>query len=500
MTRSKATAPSAASGDTLGVGSVVDGYRVQRILAARRGIDTVAEATAPNGRRVALTVLASGAAADKARRSEFLRLARLQASLRHPSLVPVLGTGSKRGCVYCATALVDGETLADRLRRAPLDPRSALAILGEVAAALELAGPKGLIHRDLRPGAVALVGGEHMHAVLIDFGISCAPGKAFERTADPTAIEYRSPEELRGEPPRLRSSVYSLGCILVECLTGEPPHRYDRPLLTAHAHLVEPPPRVSQRHGDLPPELDAVIAEALSKDPRRRFRSPAALIEAAGRAVGSDVRVPVEEDRRRQHAREKAKTREQRRDRRRVRRAAAARAVWPLPRGSRRAAVWAGVALVASALSGFATGNASWSPEPRQARPAPVTPAQPSPTTVRRAAYLQSVDETIEQLAERRSKLRRSLRSATGHTGQAVAATALAAAYREARTELPVAPVAAGRRLDQGLGGADRAYRRLAAAARRTDGRAWQAARVKAARSEMDAERALSALVTSEAR
>jgi serine/threonine protein kinase len=489
-----------ASGDTLGAGSIVDGYRVQRVLATRRGIDTIAEATAPNGRRVTLTVLAPEVAVDKTRRSEFLRLARRQASLRHPSVVPVAGAGCKRGRAYCATALVEGETLAERLRRGPLEPSRALAILGEVAAALELAGPKGLVHRDLRPGAVALVGGEQTHAVLIDFGISCTPGRAFDRTADPTAVEYRSPEELRGEPPRLRSSVYSLGCILVECLTGEPPHRHDRPLLTAHAHLVEPPPRVSQRHGDLPPELDAVIAEALNKDPRRRFRSPAALIEAAGRAVGSDVRVPVEEDRRRQDAREKAKAREQRRDRRRARRAAAARAVWPLPRGSRRAAVWAGVALVASALSGFATGNASWSPEPRQARPAPVTPAPPSPATVRRAAYLQSVDETIEQLAERRSKLRRSLRSATGHKGQAVAATALAAAYRKARTELPAAPVAAGQRLDQGLGGADRAYRRLAAAARRTDGQAWQAARVKAARSEIAAERALAALVNSEAR
>jgi serine/threonine protein kinase len=500
MTRSKARARSAASGDTLGAGSVVDGYRVQRVLATRRGIDTLAEATAPDGRRAALTVLAPEIAADKARRSEFLRLARLQASLRHPSLAPVLGAGYKGGRAYCATALVEGETLAEHLRRGPLEPARALAILGEVAAALELAGPKGLVHRDLRPAAVALVGGEHTHAILIDFGISWAPGRAFARAAGAAAIEYRSPEELRGEPPRLRSSVYSFACILVECLTGEPPHRHDRPLLTAHAHLVEPPPCVSQRRGDLPPELDAVIAEALSKDPRRRFRSPAALIEAAARAVGSDVRVPVEEDRRRQQAREKATAREQRRDRRRARRAATARVVWPLPRGSRRAAVWAAVALVASALSGFATGNASWSPEPRQARSGPAAPEGPSPATVRRAAYLQSVGDTIDQLAERRSKLRRSLRSATGHKGQAVAATALAAAYREARSELPAAPVAAGQRLDQGLGRAARAYRRLAAAAWRTDGRAWQVARVKAARSEIAAERALSALVTSEAR
>ena len=99
-------------------------------------------------------------------------------------------------------------------------------------------------------------------------------------------------------------------------MTGAPPFRHPRPLLTVHAHEVEPVPRVSERVPGLPPALDDVIARALAKDPRERYRSPTELVDAASRALGLGGRVSAEEDLERQRTRDRVAAREQRRRRR----------------------------------------------------------------------------------------------------------------------------------------------------------------------------------------
>jgi serine/threonine-protein kinase len=428
----------------------------------------------------------SPGSAGEAYRREVVRLARVQASLSHPHLVPVLKVCDKRGLTYFVTQLVRGETLADRLRRGPLEPATALTILGQVAAALELAAVRGLVHRDLRPAAVALLPGQRINAVVTDFGITCPPARGCELLDHGEAMAYRSPEELRGNAPRVRSLVYSLACILFECLAGEPPYRHGRPLLMMHAHLVGTPERISERDGSLPGELDALFAQAMSADPRKRPSSPAQLVEAAGRTLGVAVRVPLATDRKRQRAQEKVATRARRRARRR---ANPRERALTMPRRA-KVSLWAAIALTASAASGFATGNASWSPDP-------ATQA-PSTAAVVHARYLRTVDTAIDRLVARRAAARSRLRAADGRRGQAVAAKALAVAFRDAHDTLPVAPVITGSVLKRSLLDASRAYERLAAAARTTDARAWRSAKAKAVRSEVEVESALRALRSAE--
>ena len=301
-------APRRTSDRTIRPGTAIGRYSVEHVVSSGANGTTVVEARAPNGWRVTLTVLG-----EDGSREEIVKLATVRASLEHPHLLPALAPFHDPRGMVLAVAWKGPLTLADRLREGPLEPQRAVRILAQVAAALELAASKGLVHRDLTPEAVALRERGPDHAFLGDFGIARPAARGCALAGEPAGVEYRSPEELRGEPPRPRSNAYSLACILFECLTGAPPYRHARPLLTIHAHLVDPPPRIGDRRDGLSPGIDDVITRALAKNPHDRFRSPAQLVDAAGRALGVDVRVPVAADLARQRGRERAATRERRR-------------------------------------------------------------------------------------------------------------------------------------------------------------------------------------------
>jgi hypothetical protein len=510
--RKKSQARAIAPGATLGQ------FRVVRVVSSRPGIDAIVEAKTASGTRVGLTVLGDAFSADPALRNATLKLARTRAALEHPHLLPMRGPWQSSGRAFYASVGPGRETLAERLRAGPLEPADAVRIVGQVAGALELAAAGGLVHHELTPSAIVLQNGD---AKLGDFGITSPFGRGCELFARSGCIDYRSPEELRGEPARLRSSVYSLTCILVECLTRAPPYHHERPLLTLHAHLVEPAPRISERANGLPARIDAVIATGMAKDPRERFRSPAQLVEAAGKALGVESHVPVEEVVRKQRAREKVAAREERRrEERRHRRPARSETRKPASGRARtghspatstkvrrrpsRVAVWAGAALFVSAMSGFATGSADWSggdsaPEPRRGPAVDATAAERSAAQTERRAYVRKVNRTIDRLGQRRAEARKRLRRAEAAAGQAAAARALAGAYRKAGRALPDEPPESfsDGRLRAGLSDADHAYRRLASAAREHDGKAWRDAARAAVRSEARVERALGALQSS---
>lgn len=479
-------------------GATVGRFRVVRVVARRPGIDTVVEAKAESGARVSLTVLGEAFDGDPALRSTTLKLVRTRAELEHPNLLPLRGPWLSSGHVFYASGPPGHQTLADRLRLGPMAPAEALRICGQVASALQLGAAKGLVHHDLSPAAIVLKEGEKPHALLGDFGISSVSARGCELLQRNGDVDHRSPEELRGEPAKLRSSVYSLACILLECLTGAPAHRHERPLLTLHAHLVEPPPRISQN--GLPARIDAVIAKAMAKSPRERFETPAELMEAAGKALGVEVRVPVSEVERQLRTQEKVAVRERRRATRRERRQTAHRT--PVRRQPSRVAVLAGVALFASAMSGFATGSADWSGDGGDRAPRAATgtssadaaaAAERHATHKRQVSYLRAVHGTVVRLNDRRAKARHQLRDARGQAGQAASAGALAAAYRDARQSLPEPPSSgfADARLGQSMRAAERAYGRLARAARQGSGAAWKTAGQEAVSSEQQVAQAL---------
>jgi hypothetical protein len=379
-----------------------------------------------------------------------------------------------------------------------------MRLLGQVAGALEAAGRAGLVHRELAPENILLTGGKPSRALLTDFGIAIPPSRRCELFGAVEAIDYRSPEELRGEPLDQQSNAYSLACILVECLTGAPPYPYDRPLLTLHAHLVDPPPRVSQRRAGLSPELDAVVATGLAKDPPERFRSPARLMRAAREAAGVEAPIPVvpaKQDKVRAPAETGAAAAKTprpagRSSARRLRDVRLARQPAARRRRPRAALAAASVALLVSAGSGFALGTTGPSATDPSESGAAVS-RQAHDQRARLADYVRIVDRAVERLGARRAAARRRLRGAEGPAGQAAQAEALAAAYGKAGKELagkPPAEASAAPALGKRLRATARAYRRLAAAARKGNERAWREARDEALQRERDLQRALGTL------
>jgi Protein kinase domain len=456
--------------------ATVSGYRVERVLSARIGVHTVVEAVGPDGGRVAITLLDPAVADDPHLRRHVLSLARTRASLRHPNVLPLIGPEQVENRIGLVSALAGPRTLADRLEAGPLEPAEAVAILSQVASALETGAAHGLVHRDLAPGSIVFGEDETDRVYLGDFGITVPPLPGCELVDAAQGIDYCSPEEVRGESLEPESNVYSLACILVECLTGSPPYPYDRPLLKMHAHVVEPPPTVSQRRPELPEAFDAVIARAMAKDPRERFRSPGRFMRAAGEALGVEARVPVVIPERSAGAGPAARPRREARSAARPRRARSGR--------------WIALALPAVALCGFVAGLIDWSGDPRPASPAPAPAAA---ERARQAAHVEAVGAAVEDLAARRVALRRDLREARRPAGQAAAARALAGAYESTREALPDSPARGPREaaIRAGLRGTEAAYRSLASAARGRDRAAWRRAVRATERREAQLARAL---------
>jgi serine/threonine protein kinase len=493
----------------LAPGAMVDGYRVERVLSVGVGNSVLVQAMAPSGERVALK-LVGDAAADADERRRVLRQVRARASIVHPHLARLIGAGEHEGRLYLVSELPAGRTLAEWLREGVIPTDEAVRVAAGVASALEAAAAQQLVHAELSPQSILLADKVPAHALLTDFGIGRPHVRPLNLRLTVEEAEYRAPEEVRGEPSQPKSNAYSLACVLFECLTGAPPYAYDRPILTLHAHLVEPPPRPSALRPDLPAELDEVFARAMAKDPARRLGSVALVRGAAGALdveveLPSTVAAPTEKRFTRRPKRPAAPARPRPH-------ATAVEAAKPQPtprrpakkdpkpsrrRGlrSRPALAVALLALTASAVTGFILGRSDPAADP----PAP-TRAQPQAATAQleQAEYVRSVGPVIDRLSARRTAARRKLRRARRPQQRAEAARALVRAYADARRQLSAEPPASldGARLRDQLRSAERAYRRLVAAAHADNPRAWRAASKAAVEHERSVERSLRTLTT----
>jgi hypothetical protein len=266
-------------------GQTIAGYRIDEVIA-RGGMGVVYRATQLSlGRTVALKVLAQHLSADPEFRERFRREAALHARLEHPNIVTVYEAGESEDGLFLALRLVEGTDLRRLIESRELSPQRALRILEQVAAALDAAHDHGLVHRDVKPQNVLVDGRDH--AFLADFGLTKSDeAGGLTRTGTYLgSLDYVSPEQVRGEPVTGASDRYALAAVLYECLVGEVPFPRDTEAAVLYAHVSEPPPHLSERRSDLPPELDAVIARGLAKEPLERFQTAAELVRAAEAAA-----------------------------------------------------------------------------------------------------------------------------------------------------------------------------------------------------------------------
>jgi CheY-like chemotaxis protein len=267
------------------LGSVIAGYRIEERIG-RGGMGVVYRAQHLNlQRRAAIKIIAPDLAESEGFRERFTREARIAAALQHPNIVTVYDAGEVDGMLYLAMQFIRGEDLAAILRRdGRLRPYRAIDVCRQVASALDAAHAMGLIHRDVKPANVLIEG---RNAFLTDFGLTKQTGTNTQltRAGDMVGtIHYVAPEQIEGRRVSARSDVYSLGCLLYHCLSGQVPFAHETDVAVIYAHLSEQPPKLSELRPELPDGLDAVMAKALDKSPDRRFPSCSDMISAA-RAV-----------------------------------------------------------------------------------------------------------------------------------------------------------------------------------------------------------------------
>jgi len=225
-------------------------------------------------RDVALKVLHQEFTADTDYVERFRREARSVARLSHPNIVTVIDRGEQDGRQYIVFEYVKGENLKTLVERVgPLPEEEAVRLALQIARALGFAHESGLVHRDVKPQNVLLNGDGQ--AKVTDFGIarSLDVGGLTQTGTVMGTSDYIAPEQARGSQADAQSDIYSLGAVLYELLTGEVPFPGDNFVAVAMRHINEPPPSVLERRPDVSPRLDAVIRQAMAKEPRDRFGS-----------------------------------------------------------------------------------------------------------------------------------------------------------------------------------------------------------------------------------
>jgi serine/threonine protein kinase len=260
----------------LSVQTVAGRYEVERTLGGGGMAVVYLARDTDLGRPVALKVLAENLTDDDELRQRFVREARLAARLSHPNVVRVYDAGEQDGRPYIVMECVDGESLAELLRRqGRLDADRVVELGLQACAGLEHAHRAGLVHRDVKPANLLLTRDGTLKVA--DFGIAHAVGGT-RVTAVGTVLgtaTYLSPEQAFGEPVTPASDLYSLGTCLYELLAGDPPYGHETLGELFSRREAGPPPGL---HG-VPPELESAVRQCLERDPHDR---PASASELAG--------------------------------------------------------------------------------------------------------------------------------------------------------------------------------------------------------------------------
>jgi serine/threonine protein kinase len=280
------------------IGTNVAGFAIESVLGrGAMGVVYVARQDSP-ARRVALKLIAPAFANDDVFRRRFLREATAAAAIEHPHILPVYAAGESNGILFMAMRLVDGQDLGEILRGAdelPLD--RVVRIIRQIGEALDAAHARGLVHRDVKPGNVLVTRQRDAEdadfCYLTDFGIStwtASSAATITQTGQMMGTaSYVAPEQIEGGNVDGRADLYSLGCVLYECLTGRPPFSGRQAAAILYAHLHEEPAPPSSIRPDLPTGVDDVTARALRKAPGERYASCRELTHDLERALtGTD--------------------------------------------------------------------------------------------------------------------------------------------------------------------------------------------------------------------
>jgi eukaryotic-like serine/threonine-protein kinase len=252
-------------------------YRLDEVIG-RGGMSTVYRGTDTSLDRVVAVKVALDPLVEESPiyLARFTQEAKSAASIGHPGVVTVYDAGADGPTRFIVMEFVPGKSLADILKEErPLEPARAADIAAQVADALAAAHAAGIIHRDIKPGNIMVE--PNGSVKVLDFGIARAvDGGSLTQTATVLGTSaYMSPEQALGQPVDARSDIYSLGCVLYEMLTGEPPFIADVAAAVMHQHVRVAPKPAIERNPAIPPDLNALVMQMLAKQPQDRPQTAA---------------------------------------------------------------------------------------------------------------------------------------------------------------------------------------------------------------------------------
>ena len=269
-------------------------YRLVELLG-RGGMGEVWRAyDTATDRMVAIKLLPTYLSDDETFQQRFRRESHAVARLNNPHIIPIHFYGEIDGRLYVDMRLIEGRDLQSVLADGPLEPARAVRIVEQVAKALHATHKVGLVHRDVKPSNILLEDDDF--AYLIDFGIARAIEEPrLTKTGNTIGtFHYMAPERLIDyASDDARADIYSLTCVLYECLTGRPPFDSANVGSLIAAHLTAPPPQPSIWQADVPPQVDEVIATGMAKDPDQRYATTVELADAARNAITGPIQRPA---------------------------------------------------------------------------------------------------------------------------------------------------------------------------------------------------------------
>ncbi len=247
----------------------------------------VYKAVGPDGETVALKLVRAELAVEDMFRKRFAREVQTATRIDHPHVVPVLESGVHEGVPYMAQPLITGGSLQDKLKSdGRLELELAVTLLLQMAKGVGALHEHGMIHRDLKPANILLDGDGHVFVA--DFGLAKDPQASMLTKPGQSvgSLDYMSPEQIRGEQVTPAADVYSLGCVMFECLVGRPPFGDRQGMQILWAHLQQEPPDPRDERDDLPKDLTWAVNRALEKEPEDRPETATAYARMVQVAAG----------------------------------------------------------------------------------------------------------------------------------------------------------------------------------------------------------------------
>ncbi len=268
------------------MGTQFGAYRIESLIGVG-GMGRVYRARAADGVAVALKLVKDDLARDETFRRRFAREARIAQTVQNPHVVPVHHAGDLDGVPYLAAEYIEGTVLDRKLREdGQLDLRTTLHICAHVADGLEALRRSGMVHRDVKPENILL--DRAGTAYITDFGLAKdSAGTVLTRPGQPLgSMDYMAPEQIRGAPVTGAADVYSLGCVVFECLAGRPPFGDRDGLQVLWAHLQDEPPDLPPERTELSPGFRDAWRAALAKEPADRPRTSVEYMQSLSDAAG----------------------------------------------------------------------------------------------------------------------------------------------------------------------------------------------------------------------